>query len=132
MLMKKYEDRLKTIGESEGAATVTFFSQDKIGVVTNLIIATMLTLLFVAPISVLYYLSSNTSGLRRALASVGVLMSFTLLFTALTSTFTRAKRHEVTAASAAYVLQLAFDIASDTNIIVRYCAVLAVFFGNVS
>lgn len=80
---------------------IMFFNQGRIGAAANLIIAMMLTLLFVAPISLLYYLSSNTSGVRRAVASIGVLTSFTLLFTALTSAFTRAKRHEVTAASAA-------------------------------
>jgi cbb3-type cytochrome oxidase subunit 3 len=82
---------------------IFYFSQKRISAAANLVIAVMLTFLFVAPISLLYLLSSNTSGLRRAVASIGVLMSFTLVFTALTSAFTRAKRHEVTAASAAYV-----------------------------
>lgn len=80
---------------------IVFFSPDRIAVAANLIIAMMLTLLFVAPISLLYYLSTSTSGLRRAVASIGVLMFFTLVFTALTSIFTRAKRHEVTGAAAA-------------------------------
>lgn len=80
---------------------VYYYSADRIGVVANLIIAVVLTLLFVVPISLLYYVSSSSTGLRRAAASIGVLMSFTLLFTALVSAFTRAKRHEVTAASAA-------------------------------
>jgi hypothetical protein len=80
---------------------IVFYSQERLGAVANPIIAMVLTFLFVAPISLLYYLSSNTAGLRRAVASIGVLMSFTLIFTALISAFTRAKRHEVTAASAA-------------------------------
>jgi hypothetical protein len=90
-----------------------FFSQRRISTAANLIIATMLTFLFVAPISLLYYLSSNTVGLRRAVASIGVLVSFTLVFTALTSAFTRAKRHEVTAASAAYVRHCAHHERSE-------------------
>jgi formate-dependent nitrite reductase membrane component NrfD len=81
-----------------------YYSITRIDAAANLIIATILTLLFVAPISLLYYISTSTSGVRRAVASIGVLMFFTLVFTVLTTVFTRAKRHEVTGAAAAYVL----------------------------
>jgi ABC-type transport system involved in cytochrome bd biosynthesis fused ATPase/permease subunit len=98
LLTTRQEDRLRY-----SQRHVVSYSITRIDAAANLIIATMLTLLFVAPISLLYYISTSTSGVRRAVASIGVLMFFTLVFTVLTTVFTRAKRHEVTGAAAAYV-----------------------------
>ena len=44
-------------------SNVYYYDPDRIGIVANLIIAIVLTLLFVVPISLLYYVSSNCTGL---------------------------------------------------------------------
>jgi hypothetical protein len=59
----------------------------------------------------MYHLSTLKSN-RAILAAIGVLMVFTLLFAAAMSLLTKARRHELFAATAAY------------------CAVLVVFIGS--
>ena len=60
----------------------------------------MILILFIVPIYILYHLVSH--GTERAAAfSIGVLVAFTLAFSAVLSLFTRAKRHEILAAAAA-------------------------------
>jgi hypothetical protein len=57
-------------------------------------------------------LSGNSANSRDTINAVGVLIVFTLLFSAAMSILTKAARHELFAASAAY------------------CAILVVFIGN--
>jgi hypothetical protein len=71
-----------------------------------LIIMLMILVLLVLPIYVLYELSDEGStekkpGSRRDFECIGVLLVFTLAFSACIRLFTRARRHEVLAASAA-------------------------------
>jgi hypothetical protein len=75
----------------------------------------MILVLLVIPIYIHFQLSDdNYPGDRRTNSlSIGVLLVFTLAFSAVLSLFTRARRHEILGAAAAY------------------CAVLVVFFGNV-
>jgi hypothetical protein len=75
----------------------------------------MILVLLVIPIYILFRLSDNNypgDGRTNGL-SIGVLLVFTLAFSAVLSLFTRARRHEILGAAAAY------------------CAVLVVFFSNV-
>ncbi|KAI9711810.1 MAG: hypothetical protein M1820_001955 [Bogoriella megaspora] len=81
-------------------------------VATGLIICAILILLII-PIYLLYHLVADV-GTRQSYAScIGILLVFTLAFSAVLSLFTRARRHEILGAAAAY------------------CAVLVVFLGNV-
>jgi hypothetical protein len=75
----------------------------------------MILVLLVTPIYILFRLSDNNypGDGRTSALSIGVLLVFTLAFSAELSLFTRARRHEILGAAAAY------------------CAVLVVFFGNV-
>lgn len=68
-------------------------------------------MLLAAPVLTMYRLS-NLNTDKSMFAAIGVLMIFTLLFAAAMSLLTKARRHELFAASAAY------------------CAVLVVFIGS--
>lgn len=79
----------------------------------GIITATILVLL-VVPVYLLYHLTNEgKSSLDSTATCMGTLLVFTLAFSAVLSFFTRAQRHEILAAAAAY------------------CAVLVVFLGNV-
>ena len=75
----------------------------------------MILFLLIIPIYVLWHLAGQLEkGQASASAvTIGVLLVFTLIFSAVLSLFTRARRHEILGAAAAY------------------CAVLVVFISNV-
>ncbi|KAF2682955.1 hypothetical protein K458DRAFT_369079 [Lentithecium fluviatile CBS 122367] len=92
-----------------------YYSRQRINNFANTIITFMVLILLVVPIYVLYHLindADNANGKVYAIC-MGILIISTLAFSAVLCLFTRAKRHEILAAAAAY------------------CAVLVVFFGNV-
>jgi hypothetical protein len=114
-------------------AKVAFYSSSRIDKLVNILITFVIFILLVIPVVVLYHLTStsaisNLADLKAANATVpasavddynrdtfnavGVLIVFTLLFSAAMSLLTKAARHELFAASAAY------------------CAILVVFIGN--
>ena len=75
----------------------------------------MILFLLILPIYVLWHLAGQLEGGNHPSASaetIGVLLVFTLIFSAVLSLFTRARRHEILGAAAAY------------------CAVLVVFISN--
>jgi hypothetical protein len=86
----------------------------------NIFITFVIFILLVIPIITMYHLTSTISTdtsspadtTRNTFNAVGVLIVFTLLFSAAMSVLTKAARHEMFAASAAY------------------CAILVVFIGN--
>lgn len=81
----------------------------------GLIITSVIFLLLVLPVVVMYQLSSlGLADQKSTFRVIGVLIVFTLLFSAALSVMTTAKRHELFAASSAY------------------CAVLVVFITNFS
>ncbi|PSN67486.1 hypothetical protein BS50DRAFT_600854 [Corynespora cassiicola Philippines] len=90
---------------------VHYYSPSRVAKLVNLIITTVIFILLAAPVLSMYQLSTlNTT--QAIFAAIGVLMIFTLLFAAAMSLLTKARRHELFAASAAY------------------CAVLVVFIGS--
>lgn len=112
-------------------AYISLYSSSRIDQLVNIIITLVIFLLLVIPVVLLFQLTSTaievseggnptiTTGqsagnvnTRNTLNAVGVLIVFTLLFSAAMSLVTRAARHELFAASAAY------------------CAILVVFIGN--
>jgi hypothetical protein len=97
----------------------------------------MIVALLIVPIYLLYNLVKDTDGKLDDHATgvcIAILLVCTLLFSAVLSVFTRAKRHEILGAAAAYVsvddreLSLILNSADWS----RYCAVLVVFLGNVN
>ena len=75
----------------------------------------MILFLLIIPIYVLWHLARELENGKASASAVtiGVLLVFTLIFSAVLSLFTRARRHEILGAAAAY------------------CAVLVVFISNV-
>lgn len=110
---------------------IAFYSSSRIDKLINILITFVIFILLVVPVVTMYQLTStishteaaspgnataiapNTdSNTRDTFNAVGVLIVFTLLFSAAMSLLTKAARHELFAASAAY------------------CAILVVFIGN--
>lgn len=90
------------------------------------IIGVATTVLLVLPIVILYLLTVHdaSGGVK-----IGVLVIFVAAFAVVLATLTKASRHEMFGASAAYVLCPGKDPTyTHTS---RYCAVLVVFLGNV-
>jgi cell division protein FtsW (lipid II flippase) len=79
-----------------------------------LIITSIIFVLLVLPVVAMYKLTSMGNSPHGTFQAIGVLIVFTLLFSAAMSLLTKARRHELFAAAAAY------------------CAVLVVFISNFS
>lgn len=92
----------KKTNKPEGA----YYSRDRIEKCAVGLITMMILALLVVPIYLLYHLVSNNisdgvlDGKSNAIC-IGVLLVFTLAFSAMMSLFTRAKRHEILGAAAA-------------------------------
>ncbi len=94
-------------------AVEVYFTRSRIAMCVNFIIAVVIVAVMVAPIWILYHITERSGSVENSATCMGVLLVFTLIFSAGLSFFTSAKRHEVLASAAAY------------------CAVLVVFLGNV-
>ncbi|OMP87786.1 hypothetical protein BK809_0007876 [Diplodia seriata] len=99
---------------SKSTGPIVYYTRSRIDALAAAVITVTILILLVIPTYVLYHLTSEMSqGSRTSALSIGVLLIFTLAFSAVLSLFTRARRHEILAAAAAY------------------CAVLVVFLGNI-
>ena len=85
-----------------------YYARDRINVCANLVIVIVIIALLVIPIYLLYSLAKASKEAEeqslhqdRTAISMGILLMFTLLFSAILSLFTRAKRHEILGAAAA-------------------------------
>jgi hypothetical protein len=90
-----------------------YFTRSRIDRLALVIITLVILILLLVPVFVLYHLVGNLGTHRTDSICIGILLVFTLAFSAVLSLFTRARRHEILGAAAAY------------------CAVLVVFLGNV-
>ena len=99
-------------------AVEVYFTGSRIATFINLIVKTsinmIIVVLLILPVYILFHLTNGPSPPRVIALCMGVLVIFTLAFSAALSIFTRAKPHEILAAAAGY------------------CAVFVVFIGNVS
>lgn len=103
--------RRKSVGDE---AAEKYFTQCRIERLGSGIISVFIMGLLVAPIYVLYHLTNDANrGPRTIAMCIVILMVSTLAFSAVASFFTKARRHEILGAAAAY------------------CAVLVVFLGGV-
>jgi len=91
-----------------------YYSSSRVESFVGLIITFFIFVLLVLPVVAMYKLTSLGSGPHGTFKAIGVLVVFTLLFAAAMSMLTKARRHELFAASAGY------------------CAVLVVFISNFS
>lgn len=90
---------------------IFYYSHSRIEKLVGLIITFIIFVLLVLPVVAMYKLTS-VGDRNSTFDAVGILVVFTLLFSAAMSLVTKAKRHELFGASAAY------------------CAVLVVFISN--
>ncbi|KAF2252397.1 hypothetical protein BU26DRAFT_256403 [Trematosphaeria pertusa] len=121
--------RTPELREKTSNTYISFYSSTRIDKLVNILITLIIFILLVIPVVTMYQLTSTSThessstnatssdsadfvNTRDTLNAVGVLIVFTLLFSAAMSLLTRAARHELFAASAAY------------------CAILVVFIGN--
>ncbi|KAL9065713.1 MAG: hypothetical protein Q9161_008048 [Pseudevernia consocians] len=102
------ETREKTDDDS-----IHYYDRNRISTCVTMIITAMVLALLVLPIWLLYRFSVEGT-IATSPDTIGVVLIFTLVFSAGLTGFTKAKRHEIVAASAGY------------------CAVLVVFLGNVN
>jgi hypothetical protein len=93
--------------------TGIYYTRSRIEGLAITIITLMILVLLVVPIYILFHLVDGNNSSRTYSICIGVLLISTLAFSAVLSLFTRARRHEILGAAAAY------------------CAVLVVFIGNI-
>lgn len=91
-----------------------YYTPARIALLANGILTIIILTLLVLPIYILYHLVHDIGGRQAYVTCFGTLILFTLAFSSVLSLFTKARRHEILAAAAAY------------------CAVLVVFLGNVT
>jgi len=79
------------------------YSKNRIDALVTTIITLMILFLLIIPIYVLWNLAGQLEDGKASASAVtiGVLLVFTLIFSAVLSLFTRAKRHEILGAAAA-------------------------------
>ncbi|KAK5732267.1 hypothetical protein LTR17_010713 [Elasticomyces elasticus] len=90
---------------------IHYYSSSRINRVVGMIITVVIFILLIVPVITMYRLTSFGDQ-ATTLDAVGILIVFTMLFSAAMSLLTKASRHELFAASAAY------------------CAILVVFISN--
>ncbi|KAL9105913.1 MAG: hypothetical protein Q9227_008972 [Pyrenula ochraceoflavens] len=78
-----------------------YYTRERIERLVVCIIVFMILVLLVVPIYVLYHLVNDEATNKAYALSIGVLLIFTLAFSAMLSLFTRARRHEIFGAAAA-------------------------------
>ncbi|KAL8710278.1 MAG: hypothetical protein Q9220_005048 [cf. Caloplaca sp. 1 TL-2023] len=97
---------LQTIFRSEETArktvdpNINYYTRSRINAFVTLIITFIIVTLLVVPIWLLYHFSVTWDSNKSNLVCIGVLLVSTLIFSAVLSLFTKARRHEVLAASA--------------------------------
>jgi hypothetical protein len=97
----KQETQLKSRGGTE-----KYFTRERIDLCASFVITAMIVALLIVPIYLLYNMVKDKQGILDAHSTgicIGILLVCTLLFSAVLSLFTRAKRHEILGAAAAYV-----------------------------
>lgn len=92
---------------------IKYYSPERVEKLVGILITLIIFILLVLPVVAMYKLTAGGNR-NSTIDAVGLLVVFTLLFSAAMSLLTKAKRHELFAASAAY------------------CAVLVVFISNFS
>ena len=90
----RQESRQKTDDES-----IHYYDRNRISTCVTMVITTVVLALLVVPVWLLYRLSIE-GRIATSPDTIGVVLVFTLVFSAALTGFTKAKRHEIVAASA--------------------------------
>jgi hypothetical protein len=97
---------------------IYYFSPSRVEKLVGLIITLIIFILLVLPVVAMYKLTS-VGDRNSTFDAIGILVVFTMLFCAAMSLLTKAKRHELFAASAAYCAVLVVFISNFSNASVR-------------
>ncbi|MCJ1244332.1 hypothetical protein MMC30_001530 [Trapelia coarctata] len=79
---------------------IHYFTRGRINTFVTMIITCFILVVLVVPIWLLYHLTAASGTGATNPLCIGVLLSFTLIFSAVLSLFTKARRHEILAAAA--------------------------------
>jgi hypothetical protein len=82
---------------------IVYYTKSRIDTLAAILITIMILVLLVVPVFLLYKLSLGSYPNNNTITAtvIGVLIVSTLVFSAILSLFTRARRHEILGASAA-------------------------------
>ncbi|KAE8446891.1 hypothetical protein EG329_011522 [Mollisiaceae sp. DMI_Dod_QoI] len=92
---------------------VHYYSRNRKNIFITMLTTLVLLFLLIFPVFILFTLTTRNDLRSTYTLSIGILLVFTLIFSAMLSLFTRAKRHEIFGAAAGY------------------CAILVVFISNI-
>lgn len=104
----------KELREKTKDKCVFYYSQSRIEKLVGLIITLIIFILLVLPVVAMYKLTS-LGDRTSTFDAVGIMVVFTLLFSAAMSLLTKAKRHELFAASAAYCKRIPHFCRTSAN-----------------
>lgn len=93
---------------------IAYYSASRIEKLVGVIITALIFILLVLPVTAMYELTC-IGNRNSTFDAVGILVVFTLLFSAAMSILTKAKRHELFAASATYAAVLVVFISNFDN-----------------
>lgn len=80
-----------------------YYSKSRKNILITGILTLVLLCLLILPVFLLYRIAVEKNHDISYMLSIGILLVFTLTFSAILSLFTQAKRHEIFGAAAAYV-----------------------------
>ncbi|ESZ92783.1 hypothetical protein SBOR_6840 [Sclerotinia borealis F-4128] len=93
-----------------------YFSKSRKDTFITTLLVLVLLILLILPVFLLYRLTEHHNINLTYTVSIGVLLVFTLVFSAVLSLFTQAKRHEIFGAAAGYVAVLVVFISNIPNV----------------
>jgi len=95
---------------------IHYYTRSRVDKLVGIIITGIIFILLILPVVAMYRVTAFGGGPQSIFNAIGVLIVFTLLFSAAMSLITKAQRHELFAASAAYCAVLAVFISNFGNI----------------
>lgn len=81
------------------------YSSQRYDAIATSIVLILITFLLIIPVYIIWRLTRNTQATNSISPIIGVMLSFTVIFSFVLLKFTKAKRHEILAAAAAYASQ---------------------------
>lgn len=91
---------MKELRKKSKDKNITYFDQKRVDALVSAVIMLVIIVLLVLPIVGMFRLSTDNTR-ADTFTALGVLIVFTLLFCSIMSMLTKARRHEIFAASAA-------------------------------
>ena len=115
-IFRSFEQEAKT-----GSEELNLLSADRFDILLRIVITIIAAILLLVPVFVLFRLqpTSREEFERKSNYQILTIFIFTLGFSASCSIFTKARRHEVFTATAAYSAVLVVFLGNTTNVMVQ-------------